>query len=245
MWRELWEKHQKEVVVTVGMICFLIAGLVVVGLPSPVRRQANARAEVNVTHAESRLVNETPSGGFSSPGFGNEIAATAVSVPEPEPEWILYITGAVRWPGVYSLPPESRLLSLVEAAGGLSIDADPASVNLAAFLQDGLHVHVPERGQEPQAQVQINSAVRGTSVTPGAQPAAGGTSRPGTFPVNINRASAEELTVLRGIGPAIAGNIVEFRTRNGRFHSVDDLLHVTGIGRVRLEQLRNYVTVGP
>jgi len=233
MWRDLWTKNQRELVVAVGMICFLAAGLVVVGFPSPARRQANVHeANRNFAPAESRLVNEgTPIVPV------NEFNGARAR--EPEREWVLYITGAVRRPGVYSLPAESRLLHLVEAAGGLDISADPVAVNLAAFLQDGLHIHVPAKGEEPPAHIGSLPAVRGTSVSPGGSAPGAGS------PVNINRASIEELTALRGIGPVIAGNIVEYRIRNGRFHSVDELLYVTGIGRVRLEQLRNYVTAGP
>lgn len=234
MLRNLWAKNQKECVIAVGMICFLVAGIIVAGLPSPERRQPNARAEANRNaQSESRIANElAPT---------EHTVAAPVSVREPEPEWVLYITGAVRRPGVYRLPPDSRLLKLVEAAGGLDASADQVAVNMAAFLQDGLHVHVPARGEEPHTDAQ--TVFRGTSVSPGAATSAG-TPRAGV-PLNINSASAEELTTLNGIGPATAGNIVEHRLRNGRFYSVDDLLHVTGIGRVRLEQLRNYVTVGP
>ena len=231
MWHDLWTKHQKGLLFAVGMICFLIAGLVVVVSPSPARRQVNVQgADRNLTQTESRIVNEgtpiVPANEF------NETRAR-----EPEREWVLYITGAVRRPGVYSLPAESRLLQLVEAAGGLEASADPVAVNLAGFLQDGLHVHVPAKGEEPPAHL--------THSMPGPAVATAGVSGGRGSLININRASAEELTALRGIGPAIAANIVEHRLRNGQFQSVDDLLHVTGIGRVRLEQLRDHVTIGP
>jgi competence protein ComEA len=63
--------------------------------------------------------------------------------------------------------------------------------------------------------------------------------------IDINKASAEELTALKGIGPVLAGNIVEHRLKNGRFQSVDGLLRVKGIGRKKLEDFRDSVTVGP
>jgi len=245
MLRDLWAKNQKECVIAVGMICFLIAGIVVAGFPAPERRQANARAETNRNAPpESRIVNEgTPiaaANDISGPGTGGTAAS---NVSEPEREWVLYITGAVRRPGVYSLPAESRLLQLVEAAGGLDISADPVAVNLAAFLQDGLHIHVPAKGEDLPARGSHSMPTGPTTVPAGASGSRSSAAR-GNL-ININRASAEELTALRGIGPVTAGNIVEHRNRNGRFHSVDDLLHVTGIGRVRLEQLRDFVTVGP
>ena len=249
MWHDLWTKHQKGLLFAVGMICFLAAGLVVVSFPysagssGSARRQAREHDGANrySPPAESRIVNEVTSNAANEFSGGRPIVGAATSdVREPEREWVLYITGAVRRPGVYSLPAGSRLLQLVDAAGGLDISADPVAVNLAGFLQDGLHVHVPAKGEEPPAHVGFPQATRGTSASPG-----GGPPGMAIMPININRASAEELTALRGIGPAIAGNIVEYRLRVGRFHNVDDLLHVTGIGHVRLEQLRNYVTVGP
>lgn len=65
------------------------------------------------------------------------------------------------------------------------------------------------------------------------------------FPVDLNTATAEELTVLPGIGPATARRIVKAREESGGFSSVDDLLDVKWIGRVKLETLRSLVTVGP
>lgn len=64
------------------------------------------------------------------------------------------------------------------------------------------------------------------------------------FPVDLNTATVEELTVLPGIGPATARRIVKAREKNGGFVSVDDLLKVKWIGRVKLETLRPLVTVG-
>ncbi len=66
----------------------------------------------------------------------------------------------------------------------------------------------------------------------------------GDSPVNINAASAEELTTVKGIGPAKARAIVDYREKNGTFESVDDLTLVRGIGDKMLEQLRPHLTVG-
>ena len=228
MWHDLWSKHQRAFMFAVGMVCFLTAGLVVVNFPYSTKNQTVSN---NVPQAEPRVVNADVEReeGFSS----RARSSAALSSHEPQSEYVLYITGAVRRPGVYSLPAESRLLQLVEAAGGLSVSADPVAVNLAAVLTDGLHVHVPEKGEEPPA-----NRAYGVPISAPGTPKAGA-------PVNINRASAEELTALKGIGPVLAGNILEYRLNNGRFHEIDDLLHVKGIGRVKLEQLRNTVTVGP
>jgi competence protein ComEA len=61
--------------------------------------------------------------------------------------------------------------------------------------------------------------------------------------INVNTASAEELTALPGIGKSYADRIVEYREKNGPFKKVDDLLNVRGIGEKTLERIRDRVTV--
>ena len=63
-------------------------------------------------------------------------------------------------------------------------------------------------------------------------------------PVDINTADLEQLQTLKGIGPALAQRIVDFREENGPFRSVEDLLQVKGIGEATLEKFRDHITVG-
>ena len=65
------------------------------------------------------------------------------------------------------------------------------------------------------------------------------------WPLNLNRATVEELVELPGIGPVLAERIVAFREEHGPFRSVEDLLQVPGIGEATLEALRPYITVQP
>ena len=65
------------------------------------------------------------------------------------------------------------------------------------------------------------------------------------WPLDLNRATAEELVELPGIGPVLAERIVAFREEHGPFRSVEDLLQVSGIGEATLEALRPYITVQP
>jgi len=223
MWHDFWTKNQKGILFAAGLIFFLTACLIVAGFPSPAR-QAKTQAKNTHTQNTEPQAAETHTAELNA----HELSSPTLSVHEQESDLVLYITGAVRRPGVYELPPGSRLLQLVEAAGGMHTSADPTAVNLASVLEDGLHVHVPEKGEEPLGVSSPRSPARGRSK-----------------PVDVNRASAEELTALKGIGPVLARNIVDYRLKNGRFHSVDDLLHVRGIGRKKLEQFRDSVTVGP
>lgn len=63
-------------------------------------------------------------------------------------------------------------------------------------------------------------------------------------PLDLNRASVEELARLPGIGPALARRIAEERARRGRFDSVDGLRGVLGLGPKKLAALRSRLTVG-
>ena len=156
------------------------------------------------------------------------IAAT----PTAEPTTILvHAAGAVRTPGVYLFRGEARVHDLVQAAGGLTPDADHDRVNLAAPLSDGLWMYFPRIGQTT-----VPAPVGGSGSGGG-----GGQARPG--PLNINIASAEQLESLRGVGPATAAAIIEHRERIGGFSSVDGLLEVSGIGPSKLELIRDSVTV--
>ena len=156
----------------------------------------------------------------------------ALPTPVADPTPILvHAAGAVHTPGVYLFRGEARVLDLVEAAGGMTPDADYDRVNLADTLFDGQRIYFPRIGQ-----TQIPAPLNGSG------PAGGGTNtRSG--PLNLNTASAEQLESLPGVGPAIAAAIVEHRQRIGGFTSVDGLLAVSGIGPSKLDQIRDLVAV--
>jgi len=157
----------------------------------------------------------------------------AVATPTAEPTPILvHAAGAVHVPGVYLFRGEARVHDLVQAAGGLTPDADYDRVNLADTLFDGQWVYFPRIGQ-----TDIPAPLNGTGSTHGG----GADARTG--PLNINSATAEQLDSLPGIGPAIAAAIIEHRERIGGFSSVDGLLAVSGIGPSKLEQIRDLVAV--
>jgi len=142
---------------------------------------------------------------------------------------VVHVDGAVAVPGVHEVVPGSRVIDAIEAAGGLTADADRARLNLALLVEDEQRVWVPRVGEEEPAVVAPSG---------GGGSSSGGDARL----VDINRASAFELEALPGIGPSLAATIVEHREREGAFSSVDELLDVAGIGPAKLEQLRPMAT---
>jgi competence protein ComEA len=119
----------------------------------------------------------------------------------------VHIVGEVASPGMYQLPLGARLVDAVFAAGGLTDQADNSSVNLARQLTDGEQVVVFKIGEVAEA---------------------GGSASGGL--ISINRATAEQLEELPGIGPALSARIIAYRDANGGFKAKEDLLNVSGIG---------------
>ena len=157
-----------------------------------------------------------------------------VLLPSPTPEPItVYVTGAVQRPGVFRLPRDSRVVDLVQAAGGFMEGADLNQVNLAQALKDGDRVDIP--GQSPFATPVLTIGDNGLLVTP---------TPPGGAAVNINTASLELLEKLPGIGPTTAQAIIDYREANGPFITIDDLLKIPGIGPSTMEKLKGLITVG-
>ncbi len=145
--------------------------------------------------------------------------------PPPTTEPIrVHVSGAVRLPGVVSLPDGAIVSDALAAAGGPLEAADLSSLNLAAEVQGGRRIHVPLQGE---ATATLGSAA--------VAPSAGR--------LNVNTATAPELERLPGIGPVLASTIVTYRESHGPFRSVDDLLKVPGIGPARLSQIRDLIVV--
>jgi competence protein ComEA len=236
MWVELWSEHRKGFLFATGMLCFLMAGLLAQLLPLHENHEKKLEPPVQ---SEKNIGEEAPSPKDSS----SSVAANAAEN-QPEKEWFVYITGSVRNPGVYKLPVGSRLFHLVEAAGGMDNLADPTALNMVEPLEDGLHVHVPLKSERSSENTKVAEPPRATPPqTPSRSRSTPPKRRNGV--VDINQASQEELTSLKGIGPVLAKNIIEYRQKNGRFRSVEDLLQVKGIGVKKLEGFRDSVTVGP
>ena len=142
---------------------------------------------------------------------------------------IVYISGAVGRPDVYELPSNARLKDLVLAAGGLAADADAEQINLAERLKDSDHIHVPRQGEAPSD---------GAMVADTASVAQDGL-------LDLNTASASDLDNLPGIGQSFAERIIEYRTANGPFTSVNDLQKVKGIGAALFAKIAPLVSVRP
>ena len=156
---------------------------------------------------------------------------------------VVDVDGAVAHPGLYKLPPDSRVQAALAAAGGLSPQADAHRINRAAKLHDGQKLYVLSQGEStPPLAASSGQGCEGQACT-SAEGGLSGSDPEGQGLVNINTANAAQLTQLPGVGPAIAQKIIDYRTANGPFTSVDDLTKVPGIGAAKLAQIKSHARV--
>lgn len=236
--RARWPIPGAAMVLAVVVAVALVATLVVARRPPPIEERL-PRADADRAAAGGQQIDATAEapvprdadGSASDPGAGEQGA-----------QLVVHVAGAVAAPGVVRLPQGSRVVDAVAAAGGLRPDAEPDRVNLAAPLTDGERVVVPILGQPDP--VELPGAVAPSPASGGSAAADAGATGALGQPVDLNTATVEQLDTLPGVGPATASAILDHRTSEGPFRSVDELIEVRGIGEAKLEALRDLVTVG-
>ena len=177
------------------------------------------------------------SGSSVEPGSGDlsdDESEESSSKASAETEVYVDVDGAVARPGVYRLKDGARVSQAIDAAGGLTAEADVTGLNRASKVTDEQKIYVPTVGEQ-QAALAAGGAEGGAAVVSGAGVSSG--------LVNINTASATELQTLSGIGPSMAQSIIDERTKNGAFASVDDLMRVSGIGEKKLAKIKDCICV--
>ncbi|WP_314881037.1 helix-hairpin-helix domain-containing protein [Filifactor alocis] len=159
----------------------------------------------------------------------NALDSLTTSNPTPV---VIYVTGAVKNPGVVELNSSQRLKDAIDMAGGFTEDADIGSINLAEFVKDEQHYVVTKIGETPSPQTVSSNT---------------GTTTPNTANnnalININTATKEELKSLNGIGDALSQRIIDFREQNGAFSDIESIKNVSGIGEKKFEGIKDYITV--
>ena len=141
---------------------------------------------------------------------------------------VVYITGEVNKPDVYSLAKDSRLVDLVEKAGGFTDKAYIDDLNLAQLLNDGEKIVV---------QSIENISEESLNVPQDAQ------TEEDEGMININTADKDKLDSLPGIGEKLADAIIAYRDEYGEFSSVDEIKEVDGIGDGIYEKIKDSITI--
>ena len=163
---------------------------------------------------------------------------------ETEEKIVIHITGAVKTPGIVKLNDGSRIEDAIEAAGGLTEDADISNVNLAYVLDDGTKIKIPSLSDYNIGDVEdIITDESGEGIIEEVDSATSSNSKNSSGNININKATEAELDTLPGIGPSLASKIIEYREQNGKFSSIEDIKNVNGIGDSKFEDIKDLISV--
>jgi competence protein ComEA len=145
------------------------------------------------------------------------------------PQVIVHVSGAVKREGVYRLKSGDRIIDALKLAGGAALDANLSSINLAEKVKDGEKIIVPAKPKVVERMLG-DQGIRKSGTSP-------------TGKVNINAAGEKELCKVRGIGPTTAKRIVEYRSSNGPFSKIEDLMKVKSIGKGKFGKIKEQITI--
>lgn len=143
---------------------------------------------------------------------------------------VVDVKGEVKQAGLYELEVGSRVDDAIKAAGGVTDKADPKSINLAQKLED-------------EAIVYVASMEEGVSVIPESKATLSSDGTESSGKIDLNKATADDLQTIPGIGEKRAQDIIAYRESQGAFHSIDELKEISGIGDKTLEKLASYVRI--
>lgn len=147
---------------------------------------------------------------------------------------VLHITGEVVTPGIIKIEEGSRVTDAIEAAGGVTENADLNKINLAYVLEDGQKLHIP--GIYDTAENGLITENIGENIIEDFYVKL-------NSKININKATQTELETLTGIGPSTAIKIINFRKENGKFKSIEDIKNVPGIGESKFQAIKENICV--
>ena len=152
---------------------------------------------------------------------------------------VVHVIGEVKKPGVIKLKEGSRIIDAINKCGGQTEEADLSKINLAYVLDDGSQIYIPRIKEDIQnttiMKTEAGNNVIVNNVTQG--------DNEKNVKVNLNTATLEKLMTLPGVGESTAQKILEYRNKNKKFKSVDELKNVSGIGEAKLNTLKEYVYV--
>ncbi|MEG0250142.1 MAG: helix-hairpin-helix domain-containing protein [Peptostreptococcus sp.] len=161
----------------------------------------------------------------------------------------IYITGAVANPGVISLDSNMRLDDALKKVGGTTKDADINRINLAMNLEDSQHYIIPYIGQDDKGSREddlsavSSNGIKSPNVTADNNTNNSSNSSSKESKININSADENQLQTITGVGPSTAKKIIDYREKEGKFSSIDDIKNISGIGDKKFENMKEYIDI--
>ncbi len=167
----------------------------------------------------------------------NTISSENNQIVEEENYIIIHVAGSVKNPGIIKLKYGARIIDAIEAAGGLTEDANINDVNLAYILEDAQKLYIPNKNDDLY-NGEILSSTNGEKIIDEID-----SSINNNLKININTAKQTELESLPGIGPSIALKIIEYRNEHGNFTSIEDIKNVSGLGDSKFNNIKDFIFV--
>lgn len=171
---------------------------------------------------------------------------TSVSATKEEEYIYIDVKGSVKKPGVYKLDSDARVIDAVEAAGGISKDANTRFTNLSKTLKDGDVVILYSNEEIDNARKKEIVYIETPCICEEIKNDAcykENDEESVNDKININTSSIDELKTLNGIGEAKAKAIIDYRNKNGNFKSIDELKNISGISESLFEKIKNNISI--
>ena len=228
-------KQQLLAVIAV-VILGIVSVVVFIGMINAGTSESFDRSHNQANSTQSAIVAENPQ--HSQEDKSTEQPGDDHKIKEASPQMMVHVDGAVKSPGLYALQMVNpRVNDAIQIAGGLTEDANSQGINLASPIEDGQKIYIPRKGEEAPPEISQPVQNKATSNKQMDKKSDKKTV------VDINRATVEEFTKLKGVGVGLAKRIVADRQKNGPFKTTEDLMRVSGIGQKKFDQLKDNIRV--
>lgn len=155
---------------------------------------------------------------------------------------VVYITGAVANPGVICIEGDKRLDDVIKKAGGLTKDADFERINLAMSIEDSQHYIIPYKDENKN--ISSSDSVKQGEDSKSVDSGVCNSSNSGdSSKVGINTSDQSKLETIPGVGPSTARKIIDYREKNGKFNTLEDIKNVSGIGEKKFDNMKDYISL--
>lgn len=208
---DILNNKQKIIIIVITTMMLLFIGFYIIN-------KANNSQYIELETEEDKLIENTV---INEENFENK------------EKIIVHVAGAVKKQGIVEIEKGLRIVDIINAAGGISEEADLSKINLAYIVEDGQKIYVPSINDQETTEIIKKDA--GENVLE--------KDNENSNKVNINTASQTELETLNGVGPSTALKIINYRKENGYFEKIEDIKNVPGIGDTKFESLKEEVCI--
>ena len=228
--------QQQLLAVIAVFVLGIVSVVVFIGMINAGTSESFDRSHNQANSTQSAIVAENPQ--HSQEDKSTEQPGDDHKIKEASPQMMVHVDGAVKSPGLYALQMVNpRVNDAIQIAGGLTEDANSQGINLASPIEDGQKIYIPRKGEEAPPEISQPDQNKATSNKQTDK------KRDKKTVVDINRATVEEFTQLKGVGEGLAKRIVADRQKNGPFKTTEDLMRVSGIGQKKFDQLKDNIRV--